>query len=81
VIEMIQNWVKIETVYDQIQAELLRGLLEAQEVNVLLAQEGAAKALGLSVGTLSEIEVLVAERDAKRARMILDEYYGGELEE
>lgn len=77
---MSEQWVKIETVFEQLQAELLRGLLEAQGIGVLLSQEGAAKALGLSVGTLSEIEVLVAEGDAERAGEILDEYYGGEFE-
>lgn len=78
--EMSGELVKVETVFEQVQAELLRGLLEAQGVRVMLSQEGAAKALGLAAGALAEIEIFVAEEDTERARQVLAEYYGGELE-
>ena len=35
-----QNWVLVASIQAEVQAELLRGLLEAQEIPVLLSREG-----------------------------------------
>ena len=73
------RWELLEVVLGDLQAELLRGLLEAQEIPVLLSQEGAGRAIGLSVGPLGEVEILVRSEDLLRARQVLDEYYAGEF--
>lgn len=78
---MDKQWILLTTFNEPLQAELLRGLLEAQGLRVLIAQEGAAKALGVNVGTLGEIEVLVAADDHERAQQIMEDYFSGELEE
>lgn len=77
---MTANWVLLTKINETIQAELLRGLLEAQGIQVLLAQEGAAKAIGISVGALGEIDVMVSGEQEAQARDVLASYYGGEFE-
>jgi len=72
-----QHWEVVDVVSGDIQAELLRGLLEAQGIPVMLSKEGAGHAFGLQVGPLSEIEILVASPSKEEARQILDKYYAG----
>lgn len=55
-------------------AEIIRGLLEAQEIDVVLSQEGAGRAYGLTVGTLGRVQILVPTKDLDRAQRILEEY-------
>ena len=71
-----KEWTKITVLYDPVEAEMLRGLLEAQGIQVLLSKEGAAKALGLNSGIMSEIEVLVPQGQVAAATKLLSEYFG-----
>jgi Putative prokaryotic signal transducing protein len=73
------TWEEVDVVNGEIQAELIRGLLEAQGLTVLLSQEGAGRALGLSVGLMGETQVLVPSSQKEAALQILKEYYSGEL--
>ena len=73
-----QHWEVVDVISGDIQAELLRGLLEAQGIPVMLSKEGAGHAFGLQVGPLSEIEILVASPRKEEARQILDKYYAGD---
>lgn len=77
---MEKQWTLLTTFNEPIQAELLRGLLEAQGLKVLISQEGAAKALGVNAGTLGEIEVLVPASDLEAAQHIMEDYFSGNLE-
>ena len=74
-----QQWETVESVSGDLQAELLRGLLEAQGITVLLSREGAGRALGLSVGTLGEVQILVPSDQKSQAELILQEYYAGDF--
>lgn len=74
------EWVLIVRVQGDLQAELLRGLFEAQEIPVLLSREGAGRAYGFTVGPLGEVDILVPENFAKEAKSILKMYQSGELE-
>ncbi len=65
---------KIIVLNDPVQAELLRGLLEAQGVNVMLSKEGAATAYGLTVGAFSEIEIFVPHSQLNIAKLIVAEF-------
>ena len=76
-----ENWEIVDEVYGELQAELLRGLLEAQGIEVVLNQEGAGRAYGLNVGTLGLVQILVPSHAAAEARQILDDYYKGNFEE
>lgn len=73
-------WVEIRKIYGGVQAELLRGMLEAQGIDVLLSQEGAAKAIGINVGAMGDTQLLVRSEDVDRARKLLQEYASGDLE-
>lgn len=72
-----QSWVVVETVTGSLQAELLRGLLEAQGIEVILSQEGAGRALGLEVGLMGEVNMLVPIEGVQQAREVIENYYAG----
>ena len=78
---MSQNeWVVIDNVSGDLQAEILRGLLEAQGIPVLLSRESAGRAIGLSIGPLGEVFILVKAENLQDAQRILDDYRSGFFE-
>ncbi len=62
-----------------VQAEILRGLLEANEIPVVLNQEGAGRAIGLGVGPLAEVEILVPESLLEQAQALWRAFQAGDL--
>lgn len=74
------NWIQIASVQAEVQAELLRGLLEAQDIPVLLSREGAGRALGLTIGPLGEVHILVPDQYQNQARKVLNQYQTGDFE-
>jgi len=75
-----EKWELVIEVSGELQADLLRNLLEAQGIKVFLNQEGAGKAYGLTVGPLGQVQVLVPEHQSQEARQIVDDYYAGKFE-
>lgn len=76
------NWEVLEEVSGAPQAELLRGLLEAQGIMVVLSQEGLSHSVfSLTVGPLATVQVLVPSSQVEQARIVLDRYYAGDFEE
>jgi hypothetical protein len=75
-----EKWELVTEVSGELQAGLLRNLLEAQGIKVFLNQEGAGKAVGLSIGPLGEVQILVPEHQSEEARKIVDDYYAGNFE-
>jgi len=75
-----QNLVVVTTISGELQAELMRGLLEAQGIPVLLVQESAGRTFGITNSPLGEVEVLVAESRIQDARDVIAKYYAGEYE-
>lgn len=75
-----EQWEIVAEVAGPLQAEMLRGLLEAQEIPVILSQEGAGRAYGLTVGLLGRVQLLVPTSALERARQVLDEYDAGYFE-
>jgi hypothetical protein len=71
--------VVIATTSGMIEAEILRGLLEAKGITVLLLQESAGKAIGLSVGPLGQVDLMVPADQAVEATKVLDDYHAGRL--
>ena len=49
------EWEKVTVATGELQAEIIRGMLEAQDIEVLLFQEGAGKVFSVSVGPLAEV--------------------------
>jgi hypothetical protein len=74
---MSEDWIVLDEVPGMLQAEILRGMLEAQEIPSVLSQEGAGRAIGITIGTLGAVQILVPSKDLDRAREILDGYYAG----
>jgi hypothetical protein len=75
-----EQWEVVAQVSGELQADILRTLLEAQGIQVFLNQEGAGKAYGLTVGPLGEVQVLVPEHQGQEARQIVDDYFAGNFE-
>ena len=75
------TWVSVLTVQGELQAEVVRGLLEAQGIPVNLSQEGVARAYGLGVGPLSEVDVMVPDNFVNDAQKVIERYQAGEFEE
>jgi hypothetical protein len=75
-----EEWVLVDQVQGQFQAEILRGLLEAQGIMVWMNPQGAARAYAVVVGTLGMVELLVPSNAAEQARKVLDAYYRGDFE-
>lgn len=74
------NWVVIRTEFFNLQAEILRGLLEANGIQVHLSSEGYQNAIGFDGPPHHQIEILVPEADEAPARALLIEYDAGKLE-
>jgi ABC-type arginine transport system permease subunit len=74
------EWVVVGEVAGSIQAEILRGLLEAQEISVQLGQEGAGRAYGLELGPLGTVRILVPAEEQAAAEAVLDNYQAGRYE-
>lgn len=70
------KWVVLDEVMGMLEAEIIRGVLEAQEITTLiLNQEGAGRAIGFTLGILGTVQLLVLEGDLKKADAALEEYY------
>jgi hypothetical protein len=76
-----QNWVSVITIQGELQAEIMRGLLEAQGVPVQLSGEGVARVYGLTAGPLAEVDILVPEIKLSDAQEVIRAYNAGEFEE
>ena len=73
-------WVLVDKVEGQLQAEMLRGLLEAQGIMVWVNPQGAARAYAVTIGSLGAVELLVPSSAADQARQVLEAYYRGDFE-
>jgi len=74
------EWVLIKEVSGELQAEILRGLLEANEIPVLLSQEGVGKVYGLSVSTLGIVQILVPSDCVDAANGLMNDFETGKFE-
>lgn len=73
-----EQWVVLVEAPGKLQAEIIRGILEAQEIPVvLLSQEGVGDAYGLTVGALGVVPVMVPTSHLEHAQQLLDEYTNG----
>jgi hypothetical protein len=75
-----KKWKIIEQASDAIQAEVLRGFLEAQGFLVLISREGYQAAIGITGHPLANIQILVPEDQAEDAKQTLKDYYAGKFE-
>jgi len=72
-----QSWEVLTEVDGELNAEIMRGLLEAQSIPVSLSQEGAGKVYGLTVGEFGRVEILVPSGYLDQAQKVLDDLNRG----
>ncbi len=76
-----RDWIEIHEVSDQIQANILKGLLEAQGVTVNISQEGYQQAIGLSGLPGMMVKLYVPDDQVQQAQQVLNDFYAGNYEE
>lgn len=77
---MQDDLVTLESTSGMIEAEIVRGMLEAQGIQVWLSHESAGTALGLGIGPLAQVDLLVHRSQEEQARSILEDYHSGTLD-
>jgi hypothetical protein len=73
------KWELVAEVYGDLEAEIIRNLLQAEGIPVTLSKEGAGQALGLQIGIMGEVQVLVPTDHLENARSIVDDYFAGKF--
>jgi hypothetical protein len=71
-----EQFKKIAVVNDPSEAEVLRGMLEANGISVLVTKEAASSVYGLTAGIFAEIEVFVPASKVTAAEKIAAEFLG-----
>jgi hypothetical protein len=75
------QWEVVDEVPGELQAEILRGLLEAQGMKVWLSQEGIGHSVyPVTIGPMGRVQILVPQEQSQSARALLADYYAGKLE-
>ena len=72
--------VKVYTAAGELEAEMLKGFLEAQGIKVMLVQESIGRTLGLAAGKLGEVKLLVSDEQVEEAAALLQEMETGGFE-
>jgi hypothetical protein len=78
---MQTNYSVVATASGKLEADIIKGMLEAQGVETMLSYEAAATAYGLGVGRLARVEILVREEQIAEAEAILEDYQSGKYAE
>lgn len=73
--------INVYTAAGKLDAEMIKGFLQAQGLDVSLSQESVARTLGLTAGKLGEVYVLVPESQLAEAQNLLDAMQAGEFED
>lgn len=71
---------KIFTAYGQLEADMVRLMLEAAGITVILRRESAGMVYGLTVGPLGEVHLYVPSSQFEEARQLIHAMQSGELE-
>ncbi len=74
---MNEEIVAVETVSGMIEAEIVRGLLEAAEIPVWLSRESAGTTYGLTLGPMAAVDIYVPLRLEAQARALIRAYRDG----
>jgi hypothetical protein len=76
---MSDKIVSIYQVAGQLEGEMIKNFLEANGIPAGLSQESAGIVYGLTVGSLGNVEILVTEENAEKARALLLDYESGKF--
>jgi len=76
------SWEVVDVISGDLPAELLRGLLVAQDIPAILSQEGVGHSVyPVNVGPLARVEILVPSSLVPQAREVLERFYAGNFED
>lgn len=64
----------------QLEAEMIKAFLEAQDIPVTLNQESIGRTYGLSAGVLGEVHILVPDQHVVDAQKVLKDMAEGKYE-
>jgi hypothetical protein len=76
-----EDLVVVASVQGMVEAEILRGLLEASGIQVGILPNGPMTAFPFTVGPLGMVDILVLARQEEAARAVLTEMRTGRLAE
>jgi hypothetical protein len=76
-----EELVVVASVQGMVEAEILRGLLEASGIRVGILPKGPMTAFPFTVGPLGMVDILVLSPQEEAARAVLAEMRAGRLEE
>lgn len=76
-----QKWELVEVVNDAIQAEILKGLLEAQGIMINIVREGYQAAFGITGQMGVRIEIMAPSSQVEEAKQVIADYNAGKFEE
>lgn len=75
-----RKWELVTVVNDPIQAEILRGLLEAQGITIHIVREGYQAVYGIANQASVHIEILAPNDQVEDARQVIEDYNAGKFE-
>jgi len=75
----MSNYVTVYIANGQLDAEIVRGFLEASGIPAVVSQESVGKVFGMASGPLGEVNVLVPDDRSDEALDLLDTMENGEL--
>ena len=76
-----KKWEEIGEAVNDIEANILKGFLEAQGFDVFLSQEGYQRAMGISGIQDATVRIMVPSDQAEEAKQVLEDYYAGKYED
>ena len=74
------EYVEVYTANGQLEADMIRLMLEAKGLHVITRQESAGAVYGLTVGPMGEVSILVPKIEATEAAVLLQAMEDGKLE-
>ncbi len=76
---MSTEYEKVYTAYGQLEADMVRLMLEAAGIQVIMRRESAGAVYGLTVGTLGEVLLYVPKNQFAEAADMIDAMNNGDL--
>jgi len=76
----LDDMIVIYNASGKLDGEIIKAFLEANDIRVIMTQEGAASAYGLTVGAFGKVEILVDRENLERARELLTSMEEGKFE-
>ncbi len=70
--------VEVYRALNEMEAQVIKGLLESNDIPVMLQHEAISTVMGMAAGPLAEVKVLVPEPLAEKAIALLEEDGGDE---